>query len=37
MASHRIYAMPFADVYRAYIAKAAKKGRTREEVYEVIR
>ena len=37
MAGHRIYAMPFAGVYRAYIAKAAKKGRTREEVDEVIR
>ncbi|MFW2350671.1 DUF2200 domain-containing protein [Qipengyuania sp.] len=37
MAGHRIYAMPFAGVHRAYIAKAEKKGRTREEVDEVIR
>ena len=29
--------MPFAGVHRAYIAKAEKKGRTREEVDEVIR
>ena len=37
MAGHRIYAMPFAGVHRAYIAKAEKKGRTREEVDKVIR
>ncbi|MBX7502598.1 DUF2200 domain-containing protein [Qipengyuania sp. YG27] len=37
MAGHRIYAMPFAGVHRAYIAKAERKGRTREEVDEIIR
>lgn len=34
--SHRIFAMPFASVYPAYIAKAEKKGRTRAEVDQVI-
>ncbi|MEZ5693046.1 MAG: DUF2200 domain-containing protein [Altererythrobacter sp.] len=37
MAAHRIFAMPFAGVHRAYIAKVEKKGRTREELAEVIR
>ncbi|WP_370034110.1 DUF2200 domain-containing protein [Qipengyuania mesophila] len=37
MVGHRIYAMPFAGVHRAYIAKAEKKGRTRDEVDEIIR
>ncbi|TNE61613.1 MAG: DUF2200 domain-containing protein [Alphaproteobacteria bacterium] len=36
MANHRIYAMSFAKVYPAYIAKAEKKGRTRAEVDTVI-
>ncbi|WP_439472461.1 DUF2200 domain-containing protein [Brevundimonas sp.] len=36
--THRIFAMPFASVYPAYVAKAAKtKGRTQAEVDEVIR
>lgn len=34
--THRIFAMPFASVYPAYIAKAEKKGRTRAEVDQVI-
>ena len=34
--SHRIFAMPFAGVYPAYVAKAERKGRTRAEVDEVI-
>lgn len=34
--SHRIYAMPFVSVYPAYVAKAQKKGRTQEEVDEII-
>lgn len=34
--THRIFAMPFASVYPAYIAKAGKKGRTRAEVDQVI-
>ncbi len=33
----RVYAMVFAKVYPLYIAKAEKKGRTKEEVDEVIR
>lgn len=33
----RVYAMIFAKVYPMYIAKAEKKGRTKEEVDEVIR
>lgn len=33
----RVYAMVFAKVYPMYIAKAEKKGRTKEEVDEVIR
>jgi hypothetical protein len=32
----RVYAMSFASVYPLYVQKAAKKGRTREEVDEVI-
>lgn len=35
--SHRIYKMSFAGVYRMYIQKAERKGRTKEEVDEVIR
>jgi hypothetical protein len=34
---HRIYTMAFARVYPAYLAKAQKKGRTKEEVDEIIR
>lgn len=33
----RLYAMPVASVYPAYIAKAEKKGRTRAEVDEIVR
>ena len=36
MNKHRIYTMAFAAVYPAYIAKAEKKGRTKEEVDEII-
>lgn len=36
MAEHRIFAMPFAKVYPLYVQKAERKGRTREEVDEVI-
>ena len=32
----RLYAMPVASVYPAYIAKAEKKGRTRAEVDEIL-
>lgn len=34
---HRIYTMAFASVYPAYLAKAEKKGRTKDEVDQVIR
>lgn len=34
---HRIYTMSFASVYPHYVAKAEKKGRTKEEVDEIIR
>lgn len=33
----RVYAMPVASVYPAYIAKAEKKGRTRAEVDQIFR
>lgn len=36
MANHRIYTMSFSSVYPYYVAKAEKKGRTREEVDEII-
>lgn len=34
---HRIFATPFASVYPHYVAKVEKKGRTKEEVDEVVR
>ncbi|MBY9066514.1 DUF2200 domain-containing protein [Hyphomonas sp. WL0036] len=37
MAGHRIFGMAFAKVYPAYIAKAEKKGRSQDEVDEIIR
>jgi hypothetical protein len=33
---HRIYTMSFARVYPLYIAKAERKGRTKNEVDEII-
>ena len=36
-AKHRIYTMPVANVYPHYLAKAEKKGRTKDEVDSVIR
>lgn len=35
MTNEKIFAMQFAKVYPLLIAKAEKKGRTKEEVYEV--
>jgi len=35
--THRIFAMSVASVYRHYVAKAEKKGRTKAEVDEIIR
>ena len=37
MSNDRVFAMSFAEVYPHYVAKAEKKGRTREEVDEVVR
>lgn len=36
MSKHRIYPMSVASVYPAYIAKAERKGRTKEEVDKII-
>lgn len=36
MAEHKIYAMAFASVYPAYVAKAERKGRTKAELDEII-
>lgn len=33
---HRIYTMPFSEVYPHYVAKAEKKGRTKDEVDQII-
>ena len=32
----RVFAIPFASVYPLYVQKAGKKGRTKEEVDEII-
>jgi hypothetical protein len=37
MSNQRIYAMSVASVYPHYLAKAAKKGRTKDEVDEIFR
>jgi hypothetical protein len=37
VAKHKIYSMSFARVYPLYVAKAERKGRTKEEVDEIIR
>lgn len=34
---HRVFAMPFASVYPAYVQKAERKGRTKAEVDAIIR
>ena len=36
MAKHRIYTMSVASVYPHYVTKAERKGRTKEEVDEII-
>ena len=36
MTKHRIFTMPFASVYPHYVTKAEKKGRTRQELDEII-
>jgi len=35
--AHRIFGIPFADVYVHYVTKVERKGRTVEELDEVIR
>jgi hypothetical protein len=35
--THRVFAMSVASVYRHYVAKAEKNGRTKAEVDEIIR
>jgi hypothetical protein len=37
MTKHRIYTTSFASVYPHYVTKAERKGRTKEEVDEIIR
>jgi len=37
MAKHRIYTTSVADVYPHYVAKAERKGRSQEEVDEILR
>jgi hypothetical protein len=36
MTEHRIFAVPFASVYPAYLNKAERKGRTKQEVDRII-
>ena len=36
MQNTRVFKMPFASVYPHYVAKVEKKGRTKEELHEVI-
>jgi len=36
MSAHRLFAMPFAAVYPAYVKKAERKGRTKDEVDRII-
>lgn len=36
MPAHRIFAMPFSAVYPLYVQKAERKGRTQDEVDQVI-
>jgi len=36
MTEHRIFSMAFAVVYDAYIKKAQRKGRTKQEVEQII-
>ena len=37
MSGHKIYTMSFSMVYPLYIAKVERKGKTKEEVDEIIR
>ena len=37
MTKHRIFGMAFAKVYPMYVQKAERKGRTKDEVDEIVR
>ena len=37
MTKHHIFSMPFAKVYPLYVQKAERKGRTKDEVDQIIR
>lgn len=37
MAEHRIFHFPFTQIHDAYVKKAERKGRTRDEVDEILR
>ena len=37
MTNEKVFAMSFASVYPHYVTKAEKKGRTKEEVDEIVR
>lgn len=37
MSQHRVYRYRFSDIHDAYVQKAQRKGRTREEVDEILR
>lgn len=36
MAEHRIYGVPFASIYPHYLTKVERKGRTVDELHEVL-
>ena len=36
MENHRVYGMSFASIYPLYVSKAERKGRTKEEVNQII-
>ena len=36
MPEHRVFALPFGALHTAYVNKAERKGRTRQEVEQVI-
>ena len=36
MTEHKIFSMPFSKVYPLYVSKAERKGRTKDEVDQVI-
>ena len=36
MAEHRIYSIPYSDIHKLYIQKVERKGRTQEELEDVL-